>query len=180
MGYYSSLIKRKFKDVVGHRYESVLKEYSEFLPTEEEMAVPDIRSILIPLDIFVKEIPRELIEVLSAYDADVSLVYITDAQVYAIIQETLDREAGDEFLRKKEEYGQRLLDRISADLTAAGIAVHSRMFSGHKGEDVEKIAGTFDMVAISKSYGAERTEGYPVSPLALRITQHLKVPTVIY
>jgi hypothetical protein len=180
MGYYSSLIQRKFKDVVGHRYESVLREYSEFLPTEEEMVVPEIRSILIPLDIFVKEIPRELVEVLSAYDADVSLAYITDAQVYAIIEKTLDKGAGDEFLRKKEDYGQKLLDRISADLAAAGIAVHSRMFSGHKGEDVEKMAGSFDMVALSKSYGAERTEGFPVSPLALRITQHLKIPTIIY
>jgi len=56
MGYSSSLIQRKFKDIVGRRYESVLKEYSEFLLTEEEMLIPEVRSILIPLDLFVHDI----------------------------------------------------------------------------------------------------------------------------
>ncbi|NYT04998.1 MAG: universal stress protein [Methanomicrobiales archaeon] len=181
MGYYTSLIQRKFKDVVGKRYESVLREYGEFLLSEEEMVVPEIHSILLPLDIFVKEIPPSLYEVLSAYEgARVSLVYITDAQVYSVISEVLSAGAGEEFMRKKEEYGHVLLNQVSGELAAAGIESTQRMFTGHKGEDIEKLASSHDLVALAKSYGSEKTEHYPISPLAIRIAQRLKKPTILF
>ena len=85
MGYSSSLIQRKFKDIVGRRYEAVLKDYSEFLLTDEEMLVPEVRSILIPLDLFVHDITDEAIEVLSAYNATITLAYITDAGVIELL-----------------------------------------------------------------------------------------------
>jgi len=50
MGLFSSLIQRKFKSIAGKRYERVLREYREFLLTEEEMVFPEIKSILMPLD----------------------------------------------------------------------------------------------------------------------------------
>ncbi len=180
MGYYSSLIHRKFKDMVGTRYEDVLREYGEFLLTEELMKVPEVHKILIPLDIFVKDIPENLYDVLSAYDADITLVYITDSQVYSIIKETLSTELAEEFLKKKERYGHDLLDTFTGELQQIGFTVHQRLFSGHKGEDVEKMAGDFDLIALSKSYGSEQTEHYPVSPLAIRISQHVKKLTLLY
>jgi hypothetical protein len=164
MGYYSSLIKRKFKDLVGSKYDTVLKEYSEFLLTEEQMLAPEIHSILMPLDNFVRKVPPELYDVLSAFDAEVTLVYITDSQTIAAIEEILEKEAGQEYLRKNEEYGRRLLDEIS----------------GQKGEDIEKMAEKFDLLVLSETYGAERTERYPVSPIALKISQHVRIPTIIF
>lgn len=180
MGYYSSLIQRKFKDTVGTRYQDVLREYGEFLLTEELMQVPEVRKILIPLDIFVEDIPESLYDVLSAYDAEVTLAYITDSQVYSIIKETLTDELAEAFLKKKEGYGHELLDSVTKELQQIGFTVHQRLFTGHKGEDVEKMAADFDLIAISKSYGSARTEHYPVSPLALRISQHLKKMTLLY
>jgi hypothetical protein len=180
MGYYSSLIQRKFKDMVGTRYQDVIREYSEFLLTEELMRVPEVRKILIPLDIFVKDIPDDLYEVLSAYDAEITLAYITDSQVYSIIQETLTDELANEFLTKKERYGHELLDTLTKELQQLGFTVHQRLFTGHKGEDVEKMAVDFDLIALSKSYGSGPTEHYPISPLAIRISQHVKKLTMLY
>jgi hypothetical protein len=180
MGYYSSLIQRKFKDTVGTRYQDVLREYGEFLLTEELMRVPEVRKILIPLDIFVKDIPDNLYDVLSAYDAEITLAYITDTQVYSIIRETLTDELAEEFLKKKEGYGHDLLDTLTKELQQIGLTVHQRLFTGHKGEDVERMAADYDLIALSKSYGAEKTEHYPVSPLAIRISQHVKKLTMLY
>ena len=87
MGYYSSLIQRKFRDLVGSRYESVRMEYSDFLATEEEMKIPPVNSILIPVDSFVENIPDVLIEVLKAYEARIHLVYIIDLNVLDLIDE---------------------------------------------------------------------------------------------
>jgi nucleotide-binding universal stress UspA family protein len=180
MGYYSSLIKRKFKDLVGSKYDTVLKEYSEFLLTEEQMLAPEIHSILMPLDNFVRKVPPELYDVLSAFDAEVTLVYITDSQTIAAIEEILEKEAGQEYLRKNEEYGRRLLNEISGQLKAAGLSSHIRIFAGQKGEDIEKMAEKFDLLVLSETYGAERTERYPVSPIALKISQHVRIPTIIF
>ncbi|MDT8358124.1 MAG: universal stress protein, partial [Methanomicrobiaceae archaeon] len=176
MGYYSQLIRRKFKDVVGKRYEDVMREYGEFLLSEEQMIPPKVKSILMPLDIFVHEIPPELYEVLSAFTCPVSLVYITDIQTVSVIETVLDKKASDEYLRKKESHAAELLDRVTRELEAKGLDSHRRIFTGQKGEDVEKMSETHDLLLLSKSFGAERTEGYPVSPIALRISQHVKIP----
>lgn len=180
MGYYSQLIKRKFKDVVGKRYEDVMREYGEFLLSEEQMMAPEVKSILMPLDIFVREIPDALYEVLSAFTAPVSLVYITDIQTVSVIETVLDKKAREEYLRKKESHGNELLDRVAKELNAKGLVSHRRIYTGQKGEDVEKLCETHDLLLLSKTYGAERTEGYPVSPLALRISQHVKIPLIFY
>jgi hypothetical protein len=97
MGYYSGLIQRKFKDVVGSRYETVQQEYREFLPTEEELLPREIKKILLPLDISVAGATDELCEIIGIYGAEVSLLYITDAKIYAIIQNTLSHQAGEDF-----------------------------------------------------------------------------------
>jgi hypothetical protein len=180
MGYYSSLIQRKFKDIVGKRYETVLKEYGEFLLTEEEMVVPEIGTILLPLDAFATDIPDELVDVLSAYDATVSLTYVVDAQVYSLLAKTLDRDATEEFRKKKEEHGQQLLDAISRKLEQSGMAVRTRLFIGQKGDDVVQMAEDYDMIALSKWYGDGETETSSISPLALRICQRLSIPAIIY
>jgi hypothetical protein len=169
MGYSSSLIQRKFKDIVGKRYNSVLKEYSEFLLTEEEMIVPEVRSILMPLDIFVQEIPDGLLEILSAYDATVSLVYITDAKVMEILERTLNHASTEEFRRKKEEYGQKLLNTAIAKFEEHGLSTRTRIFVGHKGDDVIRMANDFDLVALSRRYGDGESTGRSV-----------KTPAIIY
>ena len=180
MSYYTSLINRKFRDVVGKRYDAVLREYSEFLLTEEEMQVAEVSSILIPLDIFVEDVPPELYEVLSAYDADVTLAYIIDAHVYNIIKETLNESSADELRVKREEYGHSLLSKISDKLEEAGVDSQQRLFLGNKGEDVEKMVGNYDLIALSKSYGAEHGETKDISPLVIRLTQKMTIPTLIY
>jgi uncharacterized protein YbcI len=110
MGYYSSLIQRKFKDLVGSRYEEIRTEYSDFLVSEEEMKVTPVTSVLIPVDFFVKELPEKLIDLLAAYGARVHLVYIIDRQTEGIIGEMVGEERKMEFIRKKEDYGRDLLD----------------------------------------------------------------------
>lgn len=180
MGYYSSLIQRKYKDLVGKQYDKVLRDYSMFLLTEEEMTILPVRSILMPLDVYVRDVTPVLYDVISAYDAVVTMVYITDAQVVSVLKQTLDEAAALEFLKRKEDQAQRLMDRVGAELKSAGIASQQRMFAGRKGEDVERMAADYDLVVLSRSYGAEVTEATPVSPNVLRISQSISKPTIIY
>ncbi|MCM2466948.1 universal stress protein [Methanoculleus oceani] len=180
MGYSSSLIQRKFKDIVGRRYESVLKEYSEFLLTEEEILVPEVRSILVPLDFFVHDITDEAIDVLSAYDATISLAYITDAGVVEILERALDRPSTEEFRAKKEEYGRKLLERTAAKLEEHGLSTQTRMFVGHKGDDVVQMAKNHDMVALSRRYADGESTDASISPIVLRICQRVETPALIY
>ncbi|WP_292519731.1 universal stress protein [Methanoculleus sp.] len=180
MGYSSALIQRKFKDIVGRRYESVLKEYGEFLLADEEMLVPEVRSILIPLDLFAHDITDEAIDILSAYDATISLAYITDAGVVELIEQTLDRASMEEFQAKKEEYGQRLLERTVAKLEEHGFSTQTRMFVGHKGDDVVQMAKNHDMVALSRRYANGESTDLSISPTVLRICQRVETPALIY
>ncbi|MDK2916639.1 MAG: hypothetical protein PWR25_1196 [Euryarchaeota archaeon] len=180
MGYSSSLIQRKFKDIVGRRYDSVLKDYSEFLLTDEEMFVPEVRSILVPLDSFVHDITDEAIDVLSAYDATVSLAYITDADVLELLGQALDRESMEEFRKKKEEYGQKLLERTAARLEDHGFSTQTRMFVGHKGDDVIQMAKNHDMIALCRRYADGEATDTSISPIVLRICQRVETPALIY
>jgi hypothetical protein len=180
MGYSSSLIQRKFKDIVGRRYEAVLKDYSEFLLTDEEMLVPEVRSILIPLDLFVHDITDEAIEVLSAYNATITLAYITDAGVIELLEQALNHASTEEFRAKKEEYGRELLDRTTAKLKGHGFPVQTRMFIGHKGDDVVRMAKNHDMVALCRRYADGESTETSVSPIVLRICQRVETPALIY
>ncbi|WP_214084150.1 universal stress protein [Methanoculleus sp.] len=180
MGYSSSLIQRKFKDIVGKRYDSVLKEYSEFLLTEEELLVPEIRSILVPLDFFVHDITDEAIDVLSAYEATISLAYITDAGVVEILERALNQSSTEEFRAKKEEYGRELLERTVAKLEEHGLSTQTRMFVGHKGDDVVQMAKNHDMVALCRRYADGESTDASISPIVLRICQRVETPALIY
>jgi nucleotide-binding universal stress UspA family protein len=180
MGYSSSLIQRKFKDIVGKRYETVLKEYSEFLLTEEEVLVPEVHSILVPLDFFVHDIPDEAIDVLSAYDATISLAYITDAGVVELLERALNQSSTEEFRARKEEYGRKLLARTEAKLKEHGFTIQTRMFVGHKGDDVVQMAKNHDMVALSRRYADGESTDASISPIVLRICQRVEIPALIY
>ncbi|MCE5338637.1 MAG: universal stress protein [Methanomicrobiaceae archaeon] len=180
MGYSSSLIQRKFKDIVGRRYEAVLKDYSEFLLTDEEMLVPEVRSILMPLDIFVHDITDEAIEVLSAYNATISLAYITDAGVIELLEQALNHASTEEFRAKKEEEGRELLERTAAKLKEHGFSTQTRMFVGHKGDDVVRLAKNHDMVALCRNYADGESTDVSVSPIVLRICQRVETPALIY
>ncbi|MDK2890423.1 MAG: hypothetical protein PWR21_1055 [Methanoculleus sp.] len=180
MGYSSSLIQRKFKDIVGRRYDSVLKEYHEFLLTEEEVLVPEVRSILMPLDFFVHDITNEAIDVLSAYDATISLAYITDAGVVELLERALNHSSTEEFQAKKEEYGRKLLERTAAKLEEHGLSTQTRMFVGHKGDDVVQMAKNHDMVALCRRYADGESTDASISPIVLRICQRVETPALIY
>ncbi|MFA7197721.1 MAG: universal stress protein [Methanoculleus sp.] len=180
MGYSSSLIQRKFKDIVGKRYESVLKEYSEFLLTDEEMLVPEVRSILVPLDSFVHEITDEAIDVLSAYNATISLAYITDAGVLDLLEQTLDRQSAEDFRAKKEADGRELLERITERLKEHGFPTQTRMFVGQTGDDVVRMAKNYDMIALNRRYADGEATDLSISPTVLRICQRVETPALIY
>ncbi|WP_175059464.1 universal stress protein [Thermococcus sp. 2319x1] len=180
MGLYSSLIGRKFKHIAGKKYEDIMKHYREFLLTEEERQIPEIRSILMPLDRYVKNIPLELYETISAYEASVLLVYILDAQVFELVRQTLSPEASEEFRRKEEVMGEELLNNVAKKLESYGLKVQRRMFFGNKSDDVIRMAENYDMLAISKNYGSEITKTSSLSPLVLKIIQHLEIPVIVY
>jgi len=180
MGYSSSLIQRKYKDIVGKRYDAVLKDYSEFLLTDEEMFVPEVRSILIPLDLFASDVTDDAIDVLSTYNATVSLAYITDATVVALLEQALDAASAEEFRRKKEEAGREILDRVTAKLEERGFSTKTRIFVGHTGDDVVNMANNHDMIAICRRYADGESTGDSISPVVLRICQQVKTPALIY
>lgn len=179
MGYYSSLINRKFKDVVGNRYEGIIKEYKEFLLTEEEV-VKDVKTILLPLDIFVKEIPNTLYELLSIYGAEVTLVYIVDRDAIAMVKEILGEDSAKEYAEKKEKHGYKLIEKISAELGDRGISSKERLFAGHKLDNIETMSNDFDLVAISKSYGGGRGDENEISPVSQRLISQINAAAVLY
>ncbi len=181
MEYFKSLINRKFKDVVGSRYKDVLKDYREFLLTEEEIVLCDFKRILIPLDIFVSEVPEEFYDLLTAFDeTEINLVYITDSDVISIINDVLGEDAGKEYQAKKEEYGSGLLEKISGELEGRGLAVNRRLYAGHKWDDIETMSGNYDLVAVSKSFGGGRGDENEISPVAQRLVQQMNVSSVLY
>lgn len=181
MEYFRSLINRKFKDVVGSRYKDVLKDYRDFLLTEEEIVLCDFRRVLIPLDIFVSGASEEFYDLLTAFDeTEINLVYITDSDVISIINDVLGEDAGREYQAKKEEYGNGLLEKFSDELEKRGLNVNRRLYSGHKWDDVETMSENYDLVAISKSFGGGRGDANEISPVAQRLVQQMNVSSVLY
>ena len=181
MRYYEDLIKRKFKGLVGSKYEMLQKEYREYMLTEEEMRPREIKTILIPLDFSVTSVPDCIGELLSVYDtAVVTLIYITDEQVHDIIRGFLSPEAGEEFIRTKEEYGTHLLDDYEKSLTAENISCKRRMTVGNKRQDILKIAPDFDLIAIPKCYASNNPEVCTVSGDAIILAQSLGQPTIVF
>lgn len=181
MAYYKGLINRKFKDVVGSKYETIQKEYSEFILTEEEMRPHDIRTILLPLDYSVTEVSESICELLATYEnATVTLIYITDAHIAEIVRSSLDDDAAQEFIRKKEEYGTRLQDDYEHCLTSRGVRCMRRMIHGDKQQDILKLAPDFDMIALPKCYASNHPDACTVSSDAVLLAQSLTQPAIVF
>ena len=96
------------------------------------------------------------------------------------LERTLDHASTEEFREKKEEYGQKLLNTAITKFEKYGLPTQTRIFVGHKGDDVIRIAGDFDLVAISRRYGDGESTDRSVSPIVLRICQQVKTPAIIY
>ena len=181
MPYYEGIIKRKFKDLVGSKYEAIQKEYSEYILSEEELQPHDIKKVLLPLDFSVTEVSESICELLSVYEnATVTLLYITDEQIHNIIIDSLDNAAGDEFYRKKEEYGIHLLDDYEHCFTSRNIPCKRRMVLGNKRQDVLKLATDFDMVVLPKCYASNHPNSCDVSGDAILLAQSLPPPAIIF
>ena len=73
-----------------------------------------------------------------------------------------------------------MLGKIAKELENLGLRTQRRLFFGNKSEDVIKIANNYEMLAISKAYGSEITKSSPLSPVVLKIIQHLEIPTIVY
>ncbi|NJE05367.1 universal stress protein [Thermococcus sp. M36] len=183
MDVFSRLIQRKFRNIAGERYDEIVKRYREFLLLPEEFVLPEVRSILMPVDRFSGEIPEELYETMSSYlGASVTVVYISEKRTLWLIEQTLGKEEAEKLKRAKMEFAESLVSKIAARLESHGLKVRGRYFIGSKSDDVVKLAGSgeFDLLVMSRSYGSEVTRTSPVSPLVLKIVQHVETPVIIY
>jgi len=183
MDIFSKLIQRKFRNIAGERYEEIARRYREFLLLPEEFVLPEIRSILMPVDRFSGEIPSELYETLSAYSgASVTVVYISEKRTLSLIEQTLGKEEAEKLRRAKMEFAERLSHEIASRLEKHDLRVETRHFIGSKSDDVIELAERekFDLLVVSRSYGSEVTRTCPMSPVVLKIVQHVKIPVVVY
>ncbi|ASJ13277.1 hypothetical protein A3L14_10460 [Thermococcus thioreducens] len=183
MDVFSRLIARKFRNIAGGRYEEIAKRYREFLLLPEEFVLPEIHSILMPVDRFSGNIPEELYEILSAYPgASVTVVYISEKRTLLLIEQTLGRDEAEKLKRAKMEFAERVAAEIASRLEMHGLRVRHRQFIGSKSDDVVKMmeGEEFDLLVISRSYGSEVTKISPISPLVLKIVQHVDKPTIVY
>ncbi|WP_363316541.1 universal stress protein [Thermococcus sp.] len=181
MDIFSRLIARKFRHIAGDRYDEITKRYREFLLLPEEFVLPEISSILIPVDRFAHEIPGELYDTLEAYSgAAVTVVYITDRMAFRMIEQTLGKSEAERLKMAETELGERVLSEIVGELRAIGLRARGRHLFGSKSDDVIKLAAEFDLLVISRGYGSEITKMSPMSPVVLKIVQHVDRPTIIY
>lgn len=183
MDIFSKLIQRKFRGIAGERYEEIAKRYREFLLLPEEFVLPEINSILMPIDRFSGKIPESLYETLSAYtEARVTVVYISERRTLEIIAETLGKEEAEKLKKAKMEFAEKLSAEIASRLEKLGLRVEHRHFIGSKSDDVIAIMKDegFDLLVVSRSYGSEVTRTSPVSPIVLRIVQHVEGPVIVY
>ena len=181
MRYYEGLIKRKFKGLVGSKYDSLQKEYSEYMLTEDEMRPREIRTILLPLDFSVSSVTESIGELLSVYhNAAVTLIYITDEQVHDIIKASIRAEAGEEFIPNKEEYGTSLLDDYEDSFSSHNISCKRRMIVGNKRQDILKMAPNFDLIVLPKCYASNNPDACDVSADAIILAQSLGQPTIVF
>ena len=180
MSYYSSLIQRKFKDLVGTRYEEVRHEYSDFLVSEEEMKFQPVKTVLVPVDILTGDLPMDLVEIFRAYEARIHLAYILDAQVLSLLEEIAGKESEAGFREIKETKGRELLDKFSRFLDEQGLAVQTSLFSGSKIEDVIRLSQSHDLVAVYRGFGAATSESAPLSPVVSQINRRVERSVIIF
>jgi nucleotide-binding universal stress UspA family protein len=180
MGYFPSLIERKFKGRTMGSYEAIRKEYADFLMTEEEMTAREVGRILLPIDYFVGMPPTELIRILSVYGAEVHIAYIIDKDILGLIDEVGGKDLRDEYQEKKEAAGMDKVARFSKRLEEEGLRVTVSLFSGSPIEDALRLAESYDIVALSRAYGAGITEKTPVSPVTVQVAQRAPCSALIY
>ncbi|ACJ16949.1 hypothetical protein, conserved [Thermococcus onnurineus NA1] len=181
MDIFSKLIAKKFKNIAGDRYEEITKRYREFLLLPEEFVLPEINSILIPIDRFAHGIPSELYETLEAYaGASVTLVYVSESMAFRMIEQTLGKLEAEKLKIAERALGEKMLTEIASSLNDIGLRVSKRHIFGSKSDVVIKLAEEFDLLVISRGYGSEITKMSPLSPVVLKIVQHVVKPTIIY
>ncbi|ASJ07961.1 hypothetical protein A3L11_01445 [Thermococcus siculi] len=183
MDVFSRLIQRKFRNIASERYEEIAKRYQEFLLLPEEFVLPEVRSILIPVDRFSREMPEGLYETLSAYEgAKAIVVYISEKKTLELIEQTLGKEEAEKLRKAKMEHARRLSEEIASRLESLGLRVEHRHFIGSKSDDVIEIIEDedIDLLVVSRSYGSEVTRTSPISPVVLKIVQHVERPAIVY
>nr|WP_297460459.1 universal stress protein [Thermococcus sp.] len=183
MDIFTRLIQKKFRGIAGERYEEVLRRYREFLLLPEEFVLPEISSVLMPIDRFSGEIPEGVYETLSAYPgASVTVVYISERKTLEIIEQTLGREEAEKLRKAKLEFAKKLSEEIASRLEKLGLRVERKYFIGSKSDDVITMMeeGDFDLLVVSRSYGSEVSRTSPVSPVVMKIVQHVVKPAMVY
>jgi len=179
MGYLSSLLNRKYRGYGEDRYAGIQKEYADFLIAEDE-EVREIKTVLFPLDYFVRAVPDEVYSLLKLYKAEVTLIYVTDSDIACQIKDTLGENAMSSFLENRESYGRELLDKIYHELSARDLKAAARMITGDISQTVENISKDYDLIAVSKAYGGGRCRGNEMSPLSQRLVHNMKTAALIY
>ncbi len=180
MGYYTSLLERKFRDRVGVRYEIILQEYKDFLPGNHELKLSAIHRILMPIDMFVESIPDHLPFLLSVYEAPACLVYIIDTDLLNLIRSEMNYREGEEFLEKREIFADERLKKISYLLESAGIRTLTQRIVGNKEQNIIAMSGDHDLLAISRYYGFHHVSHKGISPTILRISRKVEIPLLLY
>jgi hypothetical protein len=180
VGYYTSLLERKFRDRVGVKYEIILQEYKDFLPGEQEFKLSTIHSILMPVDMFVDSIPDYLPFLLNVYGAPACLVYIIDVDLLNLIGSEMNHREGEEFLETREIFADERLKKISHILESAGIPTLSQRIVGNKEQNIITMSGDHDLLAISRYYGFHQVSHKGISPTILRISRQVEIPLLLY
>ena len=180
VGYYKSLLERKFRDRAGAKYEIILQEYKDFLPGEQELAPFAIHSILMPVDMFVESVPGYLTFLLEVYEAPALLVYIIDDELLSLIRSEMNDKEGEEFLEKREIFADERLKKISSLLEFAGIRTLTQRIVGNKEQNIISMSEDHDLLAISRHYGFHQVSHKGISPTIHRIRRQVEIPLLLY
>jgi len=181
MGYIQSLIKRKFKDIGEKQYEKISIEYAQFLVTEEELEIPEVKTILLPLDIFATDIPEKCMDVLASFDkAEIHLMYLIDEKVTRIVSEIIGDDQKEQYIRQHKDSGYRVLGNVSSKIEDKGLKSRSSLYVGMKEDEIIRLSESADLVVISRDYGESTSETVPVSPLAQDIIRKVLKPVILY
>ncbi len=181
MGVFSELIDRKFRNIAERRYEDILKMYNEFFLTEEEMIIPEINSIIMVFDRYSEKPTEKVYDAISAYpEAEICLLYTVDENVAMLIAATLGEEESEKFREAERNYGEAFLEKVNGKLKELGFKTRSKLIFGNKGEEAILREEKYDLFVISRKYGAETSKTSPVSPLVIKIVQHIEKPLMVY
>ena len=180
MSYYRALIERKFRDVAGSRYEQILNEYRDFIPSEEELQVAPVKSILVLFDFFSGGLPREVSGLLSTFHAPVTLVYLIDDQVLRVVSESLGQDTGALFREREEDRARELLKRTCALVEETGASCRSLVRTGTKGDEAQAQAQSSGLLVLGKKFGMTAGDNGDISPVVLRLQKAAPCPVIIY